>query len=787
MITQTGNLFLLHTAHTTYAFRVMPTGHLEHLYYGRKIHGESAETLFPDKNTCPLGNVLSYSKEHFSLSMENTCLEVSGVGKGDLREPFARIELPDGSTTNDFLFQKAELLPDKKPLETMPCAYSETKTPTLEVTLRDDNSGVHLVLCYTVYEECDVITRSVRVENVTKEEVKLHSIKSLQLDLDRHGMFLHHFQGSWTREMNHVSTPVSMAKLTVSSNCGNSSNRSNPFVMLSASDTTEDYGDCYGCNLIYSGNHATTVEENSFGKTRLSMGINPDTFCYVLAPGEAFEAPEAVMTYSHNGFTGQSLQMHDFVRNHIVRGVWAKKARPVLLNSWEAAYFDIKEDKLVRMAKAAAQVGIELFVMDDGWFGRRDDDSSSLGDWTPNAKKLPGGVKRLAEKINALGLEFGIWVEPEMVNENSDLFRAHPDWILGIPGQKQSPGRNQLLLDLTRAEVREYIIEAMTRIFSDGNIAYVKWDMNRIFSDVYSLALPAGRQGEVAHRYVLGLYEIMDTLVKRFPNILFEGCSAGGNRFDLGILCYMPQIWASDDSDALERERIQTGYSYGYPPSTWTAHVSSCPNHQTLRMTPLETRFQVALFGVLGYEFNLLELSTEELMAVKAQIALYKKYRETLQYGDYYRIETDKRDTLTKGSYQWMTVAKDKHEALAFYGIDRAVPNYGEGRFVTKGLAEDAKYHFTNRVMKYDVRLFGDLINMVAPIHVKKDSLVHNVIARFVKMDGEIEDYTAYGDDLNFGGVKLHSKFYGCGYNETTGYFQDAGSRLYLIEQVDSE
>ena len=547
--------------------------------------------------------------------------------------------------------------------------------------------------------------------------------------------------------------------------------------MLSRPETTEDRGICYGLNLVYSGNHYECAEVRSHGKTRLVTGINPESFSILLNPGEYFEAPEAVMTVSEDGYNGMSQRMHDFVRNCIVRGEWKKKTRPVLLNSWEASYFDINEHRLLKLAKEGRDVGVELFVMDDGWFGERNDDKRSLGDWYVNKKKLPGGVDRLCKKVNELGLDFGIWVEPEMVNVDSDLYRAHPEWVIEIPGKSHSEGRTQRILDLTNPAVVDYLIEQMSAVFSSANISYVKWDMNRIFSDYYSQYLPADRQGEVAHRYMIGLYRLMRTLTERFPKILFEGCASGGNRFDLGILSYFPQIWASDDTDAIYRVKGQTGYSYGYPMSTVGAHVSACPNHQTLRMTPLATRFDVAAFGVLGYECNLCDMSAEEKKQIREQIALYKQWREILQFGHFYRGRSD-------NNYEWTCVSKDGTKAVGMLLQVLTEPNTAFAQFFPRGLDKDTKYHFYNIERKVRIKPFGDLVNMLSPIHIKYDSLVHNIVDKFVKMPGEVEDYTAQGSVL-MKGVKLKAAFAGTGYDENTRFFQDFSSRMYFMEKVD--
>lgn len=797
MIRKEKEYFILDTRNTTYCFRVMETGHLEHLYYGRRIslpEGKGAEALVEKQAFLP-GNLNAYDEEHKSFSLEDVCLEMSSYGKGDIREPFIEVIHADGSYTSDFLFAEARITKGKDEFDTLPGSYDETGTAEqLCVTLKDQQYGLTLELFYFVYPDCDVITRSARLTNDSGQCIKLLRLLSLQIDFRTSDYIFTTFQGAWAREMRKTSVPVKAGKCVNSSYTGTSSNRANPFVMLGREDTTEDFGECYGFNLIYSGNHYEAAEAGSFGKTRLVTGILPQSFCFGLKPGDKFEAPEAVMTYSNLGYNGMSGQMHRFVREHIVRGEWKNKVRPVLLNSWEAAYFDINEKKLLQLARAGRDVGIELFVMDDGWFGERKDDTGSLGDWDVNSQKLPGGLAGLCRKIKELGLLFGIWVEPEMVNVKSRLYEAHPDWAIQIPGKLHAEGRNQRILDLTRREVQDFIIEKMSEVFASADISYVKWDMNRTFTDYFSAALLPEQQGEVAHRYVLGLYRCMKELTERFPYILFEGCSAGGNRFDLGILCYFPQIWASDDTDALCRAEIQNGYSYGYPMSVLSAHVSSCPNHQTLRTTPLETRFHVACFGIFGYECNLCDMKKEELDMIKEQIALYKKWRGVLQTGNFYRGRSFGGNGSagsclddSGGNYmEWTCVSEDGKRAVGFLMQKLAVPNSRFHYYKAKGLLPDVLYHFYNRQLKFNVKEFGDLVNRVSPVHVKQDSLVHNVIAKFVKMDGEKEELYAYGDTLMYGGVCLKQAFGGTGYDSEVRHFPDFGSRIYFMEADDN-
>ena len=781
MIRQLGKVFVLDTAHTTYCFRVLETGQLEHLYYGSYIRigsEQEAEVLF-EKHAFAPGNSILYDQQHPQYSLEDMRLEMSGYGKGDIREPFVEVIHADGSETQDFVYDHAKISEGKAPLKTLPSSYEEQgQVDELIVTLIDHSYAIELELHYYVFLNYDIISRNAKLINKSEETVRLTRLLSMQLDLETDDWVLSTFNGGWAREMKRYDIPIRIGKHVNASYCGCSSSRANPFVMLSKAQTTEDAGVCYGFNLIYSGNHYEAAEVNAYGKTRVVSGINPQSFCFLLEPQEEFEAPEAVMTFSGNGFNGMSQNMHDFVRNCIVRGEWKEKERPVLLNSWEAAYFNFNESRLLRLTKEAKNVGIELFVMDDGWFGERNDDSHSLGDWDiVNAKKLPGGLKGLADKIKGLGLDFGIWVEPEMVNEQSVLYRKHPEWVMRIPGKPHSMGRNQYILDLANPQVADYMTELLTGVFSSADISYVKWDMNRTFSDYYSPYLPPERQGEMAHRYIMGLYRMMKELAERFPKILFEGCAAGGNRFDLGILCYFPQIWASDDTDALYRVNGQTGYSYGYPMNTVSAHVSACPNHQTLRTTPLSTRFAVAAFGSLGYECNLCYMKKEELDEIKAQISLYKEWRSTLQTGRFYRGRNG-------NIHEWTCVSKDQTRAVGMILQELVTPNMQFEQFFPKGLDADKTYNLYNRDLRYNIKEFGDLVNTVSPVHIRQDSIVHNILAKFVTMPGEKEAAAVSGSLLMEGGYKLKQGFGATGYNEEVRFFQDFGSRLYFMQET---
>lgn len=774
-------MFCLNTNHTSYAFCVSEFGVPEHLHYGGLIMDGvascDAKSSLQEKYSHGRGTSVNYNRDSH-LVLEDLGLEVSSLGKGDFREPFVVLTYADGSTTSDFIYKSHELL-SNHPIDKipgLPSSYEDEDSPAevLKITLTERVKKVELDLIYTVFPESDVITRRAVLRNTGDEPVVINRLMSMQLDLDETGYQMITFGGNWAREMMMHKTSLEHGLFVNRSISGVSSNRNNPFVMLAGAESGETFGEVYGFNLIYSGNHYEACETGAFYRTRFVSGIEPDGFSWQLSPDEAFYTPEAVMTYSDRGYRGVSANMHYFIRHNIVRGEYKNKPRPILLNSWEAAYFNINEHKLKSLARKAADAGMELFVMDDGWFKGRDNDKTSLGDWVADTKKLPHGIRHLSDGIHEMGLLFGIWVEPEMVNEDSDLYRAHPEWAMKAPSRDHSLGRNQCLLDLTNPFVVQYVIDAMTNVFEGNGIDYVKWDMNRMVSDLFSGVLTPERQGETHHRWMLGLYEILDTLMGRFPRILFEGCASGGNRFDLGMLCYFPQIWASDDTDAMMRTKIQQGYSYGYPMSVVSAHVSDCPNHQTLRNTPMDTRFNVAAFGLLGYEINLCEIKSEEYEQIKEQVAIYKQWREVFFSGDFFRM-----------GHEWMVVSKDRKKAVAMIWNELTNPNDFHLRLKTVGLDEKLMYHFYNQKKRYDLKQFGDLINHVAPIHVKKDSLLHNTISKFVKMDGELEDYVVSGMQLNNAGVRLSQAFGGTGYEGNTRLYQDFASRMYFCEAVD--
>lgn len=773
MITVQQNTFHLSTLNTSYVFRIEEAGHLEHLHYGAALEPgtEGTEALTQRHSSLPSATI-AYSPETPNLSMELLRGEISTLGKGDFGEPFLELIFHDGCRTCDFVYESYEIIKEKLELSGLPSALPPVSSSpaTLKVRLKEANGrNLLLDLYYTVYEDCDIIIRSASIINEGSTPIVLNRLLSSQLDFDDSDYQLTNFHGSWTSEMHKSVTDCSGKNIISETRLGFSSNRANPFVMLSRPDCTENQGEVYGSNLIYSGNHRECAQSGELSRLRFSTGIQPEGFSWTLQHGERFDSPEAVLSYSHEGFEGLSHHFHRFIRRYIIRGTWTDKPRPVLLNSWEAAYFNFNEEKLLNMAKLGADVGIELFVLDDGWFGKRNSTQSSLGDWVCNYEKLPNGIQGLSDKIHALGMKFGIWVEPEAVNCDSDLFRAHPDWTLAVPGQPSSEGRNTRLLDFCNPDVIDYLFEALSSVFSCG-IDYIKWDMNRGISDCYSPYLQPSLQGETGHRFLLGLYDLLERLTRRFPHILFESCASGGNRADLGILCYMPQMWASDNSDALCRQRIQTSYSYGYPINVLGCHVSSIPNHQTARETSLLTRYEVAAFGLLGYELDLSKLTEDDLEDIRQQITHYKDMREWLMDANLYRLRTGE-----EGRWCLMEVSPDKRHAAVMTMQELLQPGSPIYVLRTRGLSENALYHFFSRPSMMNVK----------PMSGRMVSLTEGGNG-YIRMHRETEDYRLYGSLLNHGGIRMKSDFIGHNLDEDTRYYTDYSTRFYQIELEDN-
>lgn len=777
-------VFHLQTRDCSYIFRVLPSGHLGHVFYGKKLRNNDSFENLGDIPDLAFGSSTSYEESQPGFSLNHTTLEYGFYGKGDYRNPAVSLEGVDGNRTFDFTYREYKNIAVKGELQGLPSSYANEgeESNTIEIYLEDTILNVELCLSYTVFPEKNIFTRNVRLYNGGYAPITLDKITSFSLDFDHQDFDLITLDGAWSRERHSHRRALNYGKTEISSRKGVSSPDHNPFLLLCEPSADEQRGEVYGFSLVYSGNHSSSVEVNPHDYSRVMMGINDFDFSWTLQSGETFQTPESVLAYSQCGLNGISSLFHNFIRHNIVRGEWKYKERPVLINNWEATYFDFNEKKLLNLAKEAKSLGMELFVLDDGWFGKRNSDKTSLGDWFVNTKKLPNGVKGLAEKINKLGLDFGIWVEPEMISIESELYKKHPEWLVATPHRKASPGRYQHLLDLSNQDVCDFIYESMSDLFKSANISYVKWDMNRNFSDIYSAQLENSRQKEFAHRYVLGLYDILERLTKEFPQILFESCASGGSRFDLGMFCYMPQIWTSDDTDAIERLHIQYGSSLFAPLSVMGAHVSAVPNHQVMRQTPIESRFNTEAFGLLGYELDLTKLSNFEKKVVKKQVAFYKKHRLLLQFGKFYRLNNPSEHNISL----WMVVSEDKKEALLGYYQKMATPNPGKERYKLVGLDKEKLYSFENREQYIDIKQFGDLINMMLPFDMKQDGMLHNALADNYLHSVETTSFKAYGDQLTNRGFVPLQQFYGTGLDKKTSFIGDYGSRLFFLKEINS-
>jgi alpha-galactosidase len=619
-------------------------------------------------------------------------LEYPTAGIGDYRVPAFVVRGPDGSTVNDLRYVSHRTFPGKPAIPGLPSTYVQAyeEAETLEVLLVDTPADLEVRLYYTIFADRPALARSARIRNVRGAPQTLLCAMSASLDLPDSNWNLVQLSGAWARERQVVKRTLGPGSLSYGSRHGASGHQHDPSLILQREATTEEHGEASGLSLVYSGNFLAEAEVDAFGTARLRLGINPDGFAWTLEPGAEFSTPEAILVYSDNGMEALSDAYHTLYRDRLVRGIWRDLPRPIVINNWEATYFDFDEDKLLAIASSAQDLGIELFVLDDGWFGQRDGDNTSLGDWTVNLAKLPGGIGGLARKIEALGLRFGIWVEPEMISQRSRLFTEHADWVVGVPARPRTEGRNQLVLDMSRPEVVDYLFGVLSDLLGHAPVSYVKWDMNRNITEAYGGALPAERQGEFFHRYILGVYDLYERLSRAFPNVLFESCAGGGGRFDPGMLAYAPQTWTSDDTDAIERLRIQWGTSQVYPLSSMSAHVSAVPNHQVGRVTPLQTRAAVAFFGVLGYELDPTTLSAEERAMVAGQVEFYKAHRELLQRGRFVRLRSpfdgDGNET------SWMTVSRDRKRAVVGHYRVLSGPNPGPSRLRLRGLDPAATY-----------------------------------------------------------------------------------------------
>lgn len=700
--------FHLYNQEISYIIKILDNDQPGQLYYGKRLtHKEDFSHLFE----YAMRDMSPYAFEgNSTFSLENIKQEYPTFGCGDMRFPAYEIERENGSHVVEFVYKEHKIYNGKPKLEGLPATYveSDDEAQTLELVLEDTSINTRIVLLYTIYEAFPVIARSVRFECDSDEKITLLSAMSACVDLPDKDYEMIDLAGVWARERHVRRHKLDYGIQSIYSMRGCSSYQFNPFLALARENADEFQGQVYGFSLVYSGNFLAQTEVDNYDTARVLMGIHPNGFKWTLGKGESFQTPEMVMVYSEAGLNGMSQTFHKLYRTRLARGTWRDKVRPILINSWEAFYFDFDAPKLLGLADAAADLGMELFVLDDGWFGKRDDSTSSLGDWYPNEEKLKGTLKELAEKINAKGLKFGLWIEPEMTNKDSDLYRAHPDWLLAEQGKRICHSRTQYVLDFSKKEVREYIGDMLENLLAEVPVSYIKWDMNRTFSEVFSNGNDREYQGKVCHKYILGVYELYERLTSRFPHVLFESCASGGARFDPGMLYYAPQGWTSDDTDAIERLKIQYGTSMVYPVSCMGSHVSASPNHQTNRVTPIETRADVAYFGTFGYELDLLKLGEEDKAEIRRQIAFMKEKRDLIQKGTFYRLKSPFEGNETA----WMIVSEDQKKALVGYYRVMQPVNVGFKRLKLKGLKEDTCY----KVSGYDYDCYGDELMQVGMI-----------------------------------------------------------------------
>lgn len=754
MIEYKEGIFHIRTKQYSYMLAAKPGDILQQLHFGAPVETGDASALAL-KPGLGWGCSVIYDKET-GICLDSLALDWSGSGRGDYRESPIEVYDEQGALATDLQFVSYRILPSMPPMaSSLPLPHGETET--LELTLRQGEQ-LELILYYCVYE--DVLCRRTVLKNLGETTLTVGKCMSFMTDLP--GQYrLISFDGAWIGETHKSECPVGRSRICRDSVTGNSSNRNQPGFLLAAPSTTEEQGQVYGFNLIYSGNHYASVQRSHQGLNRVMQGISPANFRESFPPGAVFETPAAILSYSEQGFNALSRNFHRFINRHIIPVYWQDRERPVLYNSWEGCFFNFDQKRLLSLGKKAAQLGCELFVLDDGWFGARNSDTAGLGDYTVNRKKLPDGLDGLAKKMRALGLDFGLWLEPESVNEDSELFRTHPDWVLrdSLPPLF---GRNQLLLDLTKPQVRSYIVEQVCQILDTADIRYVKWDMNR-----HSTAL-----GAKAHQYILGLYEVLDRIFTPRPQILLESCASGGNRFDLGMLCFSPQVWASDNTDPVERLDIQQGLSYLYPLSTMGAHVSAAPHAQTLRTTPLTTRGNVSFFGLLGYELDLKHLLPVEEAEIKNQIAFYKQYRKVFQFGDFSRLENEEH-------LCWQVSLEDCHIAGIFHRLERAAPAYEYLRMW--GLDKTRRYRVFSRQQKLRVGQFGALVKHIAPVDLDPNGFVLRTADHHYAMEDGSESFTASGSALAVG-IPLLPRFTGTGYDKAMRVQGDFSSYLYVAE-----
>ena len=730
-VTNGGTQFHLSNSKLSYIFHVMKNGQLGHLYYGKAIRGRD-DFSHLQAYEVPTGNS-THLVDDPAFSIESFRQEIPSYGKGDFRDPAISICMEDGSHVINFVYKNYEITGGKPSLPGMPATYADNEeASTLQVTLEEKRLGLELVLNYTVFHDLPVITRSARLENRGLERIYIERIMSTSVDFPDKEFVMIHLAGAWAREGHIKTRKLESGIQSIASARGASSHHHNPFLAFKRSDTTEHAGDVFGFNLVYSSNFLAQAEVDHYENTRVLLGINPFRFKWSLQPNENFHSPEAVMVYSAEGLNGMSQAFHDLYRNHLIPNRWQKEIRPILINNWEATYFDFNEEKLLSIADEAKALGIELFVLDDGWFGSRNNDTTSLGDWSVDRKKLPRGLSYLGNEVRSRGLKFGLWFEPEMVSPISNLYEEHPDWAISTPGEEPTLSRNQRVLDFTKDEVVEHIYEQMAQIIRDTKLSYIKWDMNRYITEAYSSGLSADCQDEFYHRYILGVYKLYDRLIKEFPSVLFESCAGGGGRVDPGLLYYAPQVWISDNTDAIERLKIQYGTSLAYPIYSMGSHVSAAPNHQTLRNMPISIRADVAYFGTFGYELDPNQLSHIEREEIGKQVQFYKRHRQLIRDGDFYRLL----NPFETNETAWMIVSKDKSEALlGFYQV-RAIPNWKRRQNLRlTGLIEELEYEADGQLY------YGDeLMSIGLPLPVEYNGVNKST----AKRGGDYQSCTYY-------------------------------------------
>jgi alpha-galactosidase len=694
--------FHLTAKNTSYVFKIVKSGILAHLYWGKKIRKLDSDKVYsfverPSFSPNPFGDDPAFS-------LDTLPQEYPLYGTSDYRHPILETRLSDGSSISNLRYRSHKIFSGKPKIEKLPSTYATTNTEatTLQINLEDQLTGLCVDLFYSVFENFDSLTRWCVIKNNGKEAIRLERALSSSIDIPHAHFDLIHLNGAWGRERHVKRTSLPFGNTSIESRRGASGHHQNPFIVLLEEGATEDFGNVYGFSLVYSGNFIAQCEVDPYQFTRVSLGINPFDFSWLLKPTASFSTPEVVMVFSSQGLGQMSRTYHDLYRTNLCRGAHKDLNRPILINNWEATYFDFTAQKIEEIGSLASKLGMELFVLDDGWFGKRNNDKSSLGDWFVNKEKLPGGLSSLAKKINALGLKFGLWFEPEMISPDSKLYQEHPNWCLHVKNRNRTLGRNQLILDFSRIEVRERILQMITNILDAVPVDYIKWDMNRNMTEIGSLALPPESQRETAHRYILGLYEILETLTTKYPHILFESCSGGGGRFDPGMIFYMPQTWTSDNTDAVERLKIQYGTSLVYPLITMGSHVSAIPNHQVHRNTPLETRGHVAMFGNFGYELDITKSTPEEQKEIKNQVALYHQIKNVIHFGDFYRLLSPFEGNETA----WMSVSKDQTTAVVSYFRILSCPTPPITRLRCKGLSEIFDY----KIIETGEVLGGDML-----------------------------------------------------------------------------